>query len=176
MYGHISEYSTYYESLLADIKKQHTPGKLFSKLRKAVTRQSWMSSPVTINAYYTAVMNEIILPLGILQAPFFNSKVKSQEKVWYLFPIASLTYVKSTCLLEIWSAKLWRHWILNWPRAVTCIRWQWKKVQWKRRLGKNSVAFCFHYQFLEQIIGILVVWRNIVQIQRAHRMPGVSVQ
>ena len=74
MYGKLSEKETYYETLLYDIKKLHSSHKLLSKLRKSVTTQSWLSSPVTINAYYTAVMNEIILPLGILQHPFFNSR------------------------------------------------------------------------------------------------------
>ena len=74
LYSKYKEFPTFYQSLLDDIKKQHSPQKLLSKLRKPVTKLSWNTSPSTINAYYTAVMNEIILPLGILQHPFFNSE------------------------------------------------------------------------------------------------------
>ena len=60
-------------SLLADRRRAAAPRKLLSKLRAAVSRQSWASSPLTINAYYSAVMNKIILPLGILQQPFYSA-------------------------------------------------------------------------------------------------------
>merc|ERR1719400_960365 len=65
LYGKTKEYSSFSESLLKDIRKQNSPSKLLSKLRRPVSKQSWLTSPQTINAYYTAVMNEIILPLGI---------------------------------------------------------------------------------------------------------------
>lgn len=46
---------------------------MFSRLTRAVSRDSWQTSPQTINAYYSATMNEIILPLGILQHPFYQA-------------------------------------------------------------------------------------------------------
>merc|ERR1719228_273092 len=51
----------------------NSPTKLLSRLRKPVAVHSFMTAPETINAFYTAVMNEIIIPLGILQAPFYQS-------------------------------------------------------------------------------------------------------
>ena len=35
---------------------------------------AWLSPPETINAFYTAVMNQVILPLGILQPPFYDAR------------------------------------------------------------------------------------------------------
>ena len=74
LYGHKREYSSFYETILEDKKKKNSPRKLLARLRKPVAKQSWVTSPVTINAYYTAVMNEIILPLGILQSPFYDAE------------------------------------------------------------------------------------------------------
>ena len=73
LYGKTKEYSSFPESLLQDIRKQNSPSKLLAKLRRPVSKQSWLTSPQTINAYYTAVMNEVILPLGILQHPFYKA-------------------------------------------------------------------------------------------------------
>ena len=74
LYGKKTEYSSFYETILEEKKKKNSPGKLLARLRKPVAKESWMTSPVTINAYYTAVMNEIILPQGILQSPFYNAQ------------------------------------------------------------------------------------------------------
>jgi putative endopeptidase len=43
-----------------------------AKLGKPVDRGEWGMTPQDINAYYNPVMNEIVFPAGILQAPFFN--------------------------------------------------------------------------------------------------------
>ncbi len=37
-----------------------------------VDRTRWGMSPPTVNAYYSAILNEIVFPAGILQPPFFN--------------------------------------------------------------------------------------------------------
>jgi putative endopeptidase len=37
-----------------------------------VDRTEWQMTPPTVNAYYTATMNEIVFPAGILQPPFFD--------------------------------------------------------------------------------------------------------
>ena len=42
--------------------------------RKKVKKSSWITSPQTSNAFYTALLNEILLPYGILQAPFFSEE------------------------------------------------------------------------------------------------------
>jgi putative endopeptidase len=44
------------------------------KIGKPVDRGEWEMSPPTVNAYYDAQMNDINLPAGILQPPFFSPK------------------------------------------------------------------------------------------------------
>lgn len=45
-----------------------------AKLGKPVDRSEWGMTPQTNNAYYEPTLNEICLPAGILQAPFFDEK------------------------------------------------------------------------------------------------------
>jgi predicted metalloendopeptidase len=42
------------------------------KVGKPVDRTEWGMTPPTVNAYYDASMNEIVLPAGELQPPFFS--------------------------------------------------------------------------------------------------------
>lgn len=42
------------------------------RLGGPIDRDEWMMTPQTINAYYSATMNEIVFPAAILQPPFFN--------------------------------------------------------------------------------------------------------
>ncbi len=42
------------------------------RLGGPIDRTEWMMNPQTINAYYSATMNEIVFPAAILQPPFFN--------------------------------------------------------------------------------------------------------
>jgi putative endopeptidase len=44
-----------------------------SHLGKPVDREEWGMTPQTVNAYYSAEMNEIVFPAAILQPPFFNA-------------------------------------------------------------------------------------------------------
>ena len=73
MYNKQVEHESFYQSVLEDIRLKNRPKKLISKLRKPVSKESWSTTPGTINAYYTAVMNKIIIPLGILQDPFYDA-------------------------------------------------------------------------------------------------------
>ena len=45
-----------------------------NKIGKPVDRGEWGMTPPTVNAYYSANLNEIVFPAGILQPPFFNAK------------------------------------------------------------------------------------------------------
>ncbi len=47
---------------------------MMAKLGKPVDRTEWGMTPPTNNAYYNPSMNEIVLPAGILQPPFFDEK------------------------------------------------------------------------------------------------------
>ncbi len=44
-----------------------------AKLGKPVDRDEWGMTPMTVNAYYNPVLNEIVFPAGILQPPFFDA-------------------------------------------------------------------------------------------------------
>jgi putative endopeptidase len=44
------------------------------KLGQPVDRKEWGMTPPTVNAYYSASLNEIVFPAGILQPPFFDPK------------------------------------------------------------------------------------------------------
>lgn len=45
-----------------------------AKLGKPVDRKEWHMTPQTNNAYYDPTMNQIVLPAGILQPPFYDAK------------------------------------------------------------------------------------------------------
>lgn len=62
--------------------KQYTNAKLltlaahqrsFKKLREGVNQEAWGMTPLTVNAYYSADENKFVMPIGILQYPFFVS-------------------------------------------------------------------------------------------------------
>jgi putative endopeptidase len=45
-----------------------------SKIGKPVDRKEWSMTPPTVNAYYSAAMNDINIPAGILQPPFYDPR------------------------------------------------------------------------------------------------------
>jgi putative endopeptidase len=45
------------------------------KIGKPIDRGEWLITPVTVDAYYNPQMNDINFPAGILQPPFFDSKM-----------------------------------------------------------------------------------------------------
>jgi putative endopeptidase len=46
-----------------------------AKIDKPLDRKEWGMTPPTVNAYYNSSFNEIVFPAGILQPPFFDSKL-----------------------------------------------------------------------------------------------------
>jgi putative endopeptidase len=44
------------------------------KLEKPFDRSEWEMSPTVVNAYYTALANQLVFPAAILQPPFFSPK------------------------------------------------------------------------------------------------------
>src|SRR5260370_33784450 len=45
-----------------------------AKLGHEFDRAEWLTTPQTVNAYYSASRNEIAFPAGILQPPFFDAE------------------------------------------------------------------------------------------------------
>ena len=43
----------------------------FERLREGVNQEAWGMGPLTVNAYYSPDKNKFVLPIGILQYPFF---------------------------------------------------------------------------------------------------------
>ncbi|EFN7779690.1 M13 family peptidase, partial [Escherichia coli] len=48
---------------------------LMSKIGQSVRKWEWNITPQTVNAYFDPVLNEIVFPAAILQAPFFEPNV-----------------------------------------------------------------------------------------------------
>ncbi len=46
----------------------------FKRLQEGVNQQAWGMGPLTVNAYYSSDKNKFVLPIGILQYPFFLSE------------------------------------------------------------------------------------------------------
>lgn len=51
---------------------QYSMRKNLEKLDKPVNKTKWGMTPPTVNAYYTPTSNQMAIPAGILQAPFFH--------------------------------------------------------------------------------------------------------
>lgn len=45
----------------------------YKRLREGVNQEAWGMGPLTVNAYYSPDKNKFVLPIGILQYPFFVS-------------------------------------------------------------------------------------------------------
>ncbi|MCQ9369593.1 peptidase M13 [Brevibacterium sp. 91QC2O2] len=46
--------------------------RLTGRIGGEIDREEWLMTPQTVNAYYHPVLNEIVFPAAILQAPFFD--------------------------------------------------------------------------------------------------------
>lgn len=52
-----------------DLKRLHEP----------VNHKRWYMGPLTVNAYYSASANQFVMPIGILQYPFFDKDMSTVE-------------------------------------------------------------------------------------------------
>jgi putative endopeptidase len=48
--------------------------RMFGRLGKPRNRDRWSMSPLTVNAYYSSADNKFVMPIGILQYPFYDPK------------------------------------------------------------------------------------------------------
>ncbi len=55
--------------------EQLTIQKNLTKINTGNNPKVWSMSPLTINAYYTPVYNKFVLPIGILQYPFYDASL-----------------------------------------------------------------------------------------------------
>ena len=62
------------ESLLANLRAAAAfeTARDLARIGKPVDRGDWRMTPPTVNAYYSASLNEMVFPAGILQLPFFS--------------------------------------------------------------------------------------------------------
>lgn len=60
----------YYENVINVARWNYDD--MISRLGKPVDRERFGMTPPTVNAYYSATLNEIVFPAGILQFPFFD--------------------------------------------------------------------------------------------------------
>lgn len=61
---------SYLENFFRAIRFEHH--RRLAKIGKPLDRDEWFMTPPTVNAYYSASLNEIVFPAGILQPPFFD--------------------------------------------------------------------------------------------------------
>ena len=64
---------SFYENVMAARFFAHDKH-IAEKAGKPVDREEWHMTPQTVNAYYNPTTNEICVPAGILQRPFFDAK------------------------------------------------------------------------------------------------------
>ncbi|WP_404369356.1 M13 family metallopeptidase [Sphingomonas sp. MMS24-J45] len=87
-----------------------------NKLDKPIDRTEWGMTPMTINAYANPVLNEIVFPAAILQAPFFDPKadpavnyggigVVIGHELSHHFDDQGRKYDKTGKLTEWWTAE-----------------------------------------------------------------------
>jgi putative endopeptidase len=61
--------------LLGNVERAHSADvdRHLDEVGKPVDRNKWLMTPQTVNAYYHPLLNEIVFPAAILQAPFFTA-------------------------------------------------------------------------------------------------------
>lgn len=62
---------SYFENVLRILR--HVVQDELKRLNETVDRQEWTTTPAVVNAYYSRTRNQIMLPAGILQPPFYHS-------------------------------------------------------------------------------------------------------
>lgn len=55
--------------------------KVFTEIKKPRNRDIWGMGPLTVNAYYSPSDNKFVMPIGILQYPFYDPKLSEIENL-----------------------------------------------------------------------------------------------
>ncbi len=55
--------------------------KTLSELGKPLPKERWGMGPMTVNAYFSPSYNKFVLPVGILQYPFFDAKLSMEANL-----------------------------------------------------------------------------------------------
>lgn len=55
--------------------------KMIKEMAEPVNKDAWGMGPLTVNAYYSPTENKFVMPLGILQFPFFDEKGNVTENL-----------------------------------------------------------------------------------------------
>lgn len=55
--------------------------KVLKEMTEPVNKDAWGMGPLTVNAYYSPTENKFVMPLGILQFPFFDEKGNVTENL-----------------------------------------------------------------------------------------------
>ncbi|XP_032446493.1 neprilysin-like [Xiphophorus hellerii] len=125
----------YFQNVLQNL--EYRTKKQLQKLRRKVNKNDWFFGAAVINAFYSASLNEIVFPAGILQPPFFN---KGQPKslnyggigmvigheITHGFDDNGRSYDKDGNLKNWWTPESTK----NFLELSRCIASQYSKFSW----------------------------------------------
>jgi putative endopeptidase len=71
------------KNYLANLEKRTHVGveKMFDEIQKPFNKIAWGMSPLTVNAYFSSEENKFVMPIGILQYPFFDAGMSIEENL-----------------------------------------------------------------------------------------------
>ncbi len=115
-----------YSNMVASTK-WHIADEL-NKVGKPVDKAEWHMTPPTVNAYYNPLVNEIVFPAGIMQAPFFDRNFPSAmnygamgmvmgHEVTHGFDDEGRKFAPDGSLQDWWDASA----VENFETATTCV-------------------------------------------------------
>ena len=70
----VQKYSTKDRFLNSQIVSKSTLKRKIERFKTGANLDEWLMGPLTVNAYYDPSANKFVMPMGILQYPFFNAE------------------------------------------------------------------------------------------------------
>lgn len=77
----IKKYSNKLYLANLDIRSRLNVEKTFDEILKPFNKEAWGMSPLTVNAYFSSEENKFVMPIGILQYPFFDANLLLEENL-----------------------------------------------------------------------------------------------